>query len=61
MRWWRVRGRKEAASKRAEQEAKLRSASRMTPVYVAMAPVIADLPPEELAERLYRAMTLRSH
>lgn len=59
MRWrWR-RERNGAAHAAAEQEAKLRAAQRMTPVYERLADAIADLPAEELAERVRRALTLR--
>ncbi len=57
MRWWRRKQPNGTAKARAEQEAKLRAAERMTPVYRAMADVVADLPAEELASRLRLAFT----
>lgn len=57
MRWWPRRRRNGDAQAAAEQQAKLRSAQRMTPVYERLAPLVADLPPEELATRLRDALT----
>jgi hypothetical protein len=58
VRWWR-RDRNGAAKAAAEQEAKLRAAQRMTPVYERLADALADLPAEELADRVRRALTVR--
>lgn len=57
-RLWRRRHNGDAAAA-AEQRAKLRAAERQTPTYERMAGVLAELPPEELADRLRRAMTVR--
>ena len=57
-RWWR-REPNGAAAAAAEQVAKLRRAQRATPHVERMADVIAELPAEELAERLRAAMTIR--
>ena len=59
MRWFRRHHDDEMAKARAEQEAKLRVAQRMTPHYERFAEVIADLSDEELAERFRRAMMWR--
>jgi hypothetical protein len=61
MRWWRHKEPNGTAARRAEQEAKLRAAERMTPVYVAMAPILSDLPEEELLKRLRAALTIQAH
>lgn len=61
MMWWRRRTPNGTAKARAEQEAKLRAAERMTPVYEQWAERIADLPAEELAARLRLAMTIVRH
>ncbi len=59
MRWpWR-RERNGAAKAAAEELAKLRKAQRETPVYERLAGAIADLPAEELADRVRRALTVR--
>lgn len=55
--WWR-RDPNGAAHAAAEQQAKLRRDQRMTPVYEQLARVMADLPADELAERVRRAMTV---
>jgi hypothetical protein len=55
--WRRPNG--SAERTRLEAEAKLRAARRATAHITAMAPHIAQLPAEELAERLRRAMTPR--
>lgn len=60
IRWWRAwreRRNSEAANAR-EQEAKLHHAERQTAVYERLAQHVADLPDEELAARMRRAMTL---
>jgi len=56
--WWR-RDRNGAAKAAAEQEAKLRKEQRETPIYERLAGAMADLPAEELAERLRRALSVR--
>lgn len=59
MKWpWR-RDRNGAAKAAAEEEAKLRKEQRMTPVYERLAGAIADLPADELTERMRRAFTVR--
>lgn len=58
-RWRRDRSGNGGKRARIEQEALLRSAERMTPIYEKLADVIADLPAEELADRMRRAMTVR--
>lgn len=58
MSWWR-RDRNGAAKAAAEQEAKLRKEQRETPIYERLAGAMADLPAEELAERLRRALSVR--
>ena len=60
MRWWPKRGPNGDAHKRAEQEALLRTAQRMTPLYEKLADHVAELPAEELVERLRLALTRRS-
>lgn len=59
MRWWPRRRRNGDAQAAAEQEAKLRAAQRMGPVYEALAPLVAELPDEEFAERVARAFRRR--
>lgn len=59
MKWPWQRDRNGAAKAAADEEAKLRKDQRMTPVYERLAPVLAELPAEELAERLRRAMQVR--
>lgn len=44
----------------AEQQARLKAAERMTPLYERLAEHLAELPPEELATRLRAALTLRT-
>lgn len=58
MKWWPHKTRDGDAKAAAEQEAKLRAAQRMTPVYERLADLVADLPAEELAARLRQAMTI---
>lgn len=58
LRWWRGPN-GSAALGRAEAEARLRAARRATPRIRAMAPAVANLPAEELAERLRQAMVRR--
>lgn len=57
-RWWR-REPNGAAAAAAVETAKLRAAQRTSAHVERMAEVLADLPAEELAERLRRAMTVR--
>jgi hypothetical protein len=59
--WWRRKPTNGTAHARAEQEAKLRAAQRMTPVYEQWAERIADLPADELAARMRLAMTIVRH
>lgn len=59
MRWWPRRRRNGDARAAAEQEAKLRAAQRMTPVYEKLAPLVADLSDEEFAERVAKAFRRR--
>lgn len=58
MKWWR-RDRNGAAKAAAEQEAKLRKEQRETPIYERLAGAVAELPAEELAERLRKALSVR--
>lgn len=59
MRWpWR-RDRNGAAEARANAEAKLRATKRMTPVVKKLADRVADLPPEEFADRVAQAFRRR--
>jgi hypothetical protein len=60
MNWWPKRGPNGDAKRRAEQEALLRTAEKMTPVIEKLADHLRDLPPEELATRLRLAMIRRS-
>ncbi len=60
MKWWPKRGPNGDSHKRAEQEALLRAAKRMTPLYEKLAGHVAELPPEELAQRLRMAFTRRA-
>lgn len=55
--WWRANG--EAKRERAAAEAKLRAVKRQTPTYERLADSIADLPADELADRLRRALMVR--
>lgn len=58
MMWW-LRRRDADAARKAEQEAKLKAAQRMTSFYEQLAPALAALPPDELAERIRRAFSRR--
>lgn len=55
--WWRPSNGKAAKANAAE--AQLRATRRQTAHVERMAEVLADLPAEELAERMRRAMTVR--
>lgn len=60
MRWpWRRHHRNGAEAAAAEAAANLARDKRMTPVYKQLAPIIADLPPEEVAARVARALRHR--
>lgn len=60
MRWpWRRDRRNGAEKAAAEATAKLAKDKRMTPVYKELAPLFADLPPEEVAARVARALRHR--
>lgn len=62
MRWWPWRRRKHTngdAAERTVQEAKLRAAQRLTPIYERLADRIAELPADEYVARVRAAMTLR--
>lgn len=59
MRWWPKHRSNGDAQRRAEQEHLLRAAKRMTPIYERLADHLAELPAEELAERLRMAFTRR--
>lgn len=65
MTWWqRWRARMDRrgaqqAEARAEQEHKLRQASRETPKYERLGEVLRDLPPDEFAARVRNALTRR--
>lgn len=60
MRWpWRRDHGNGAARAAAEAAAKLARDRRMTAVYEQLAPIIADLPPEELTARFARALRHR--
>lgn len=60
MRWWPRRGPNGDAHKRAEQEALLSTAEKLTPLIERFADHVADLPAEEFASRVRDAFTLRS-
>lgn len=59
MKWWRRHKRNgvvAAAEAAATEQVELaKAAERMTPVYHRLAPAVANLPPEEFAERVRRA------
>lgn len=59
MKWWPKRAGNGDAKDRAKQEALLRAAQRMTPVYEHLADHVAELPAEELARRMRAAFTRR--
>lgn len=54
-RFWRRDGRAAAQQRELEANARLRAAQRMTRHVENMAPAIANLPPDEFAERVARA------